>query len=162
MGNAHAQASPVDIYYASWRPAPKPPLVARDIFIGYFYFIENGFRWDSLVRTPNNSLYRANPIYPYPAEAGHPSGLVFLAFNVRSDGTVSSRDISVVPTARSTQDPALIKAATDAIVQWRYLPPALAPLSGSTTTERIFVAPPGVEEPKQAPPRIVVQKRPPS
>jgi hypothetical protein len=49
-GMLHAAARPVDLYYAGWKHDTEHPVHGRDVPIGYFYFINGGFRWDSLVR----------------------------------------------------------------------------------------------------------------
>jgi TonB family protein len=47
-GMLHSAKAPLDIYYAAWKTEATHD--DRPVTIGYFYFIDGKFRWDSLVR----------------------------------------------------------------------------------------------------------------
>jgi TonB family protein len=47
-GMLHSAKAPLDIYYAAWKTDATHD--DRPVAIGYFYFIDGKFRWDSLVR----------------------------------------------------------------------------------------------------------------
>jgi hypothetical protein len=52
------------VYFASWKP-PNQSKEAKAEPIGYFYFLDGGFRWDSLISFPkirisNAKIVRAN------------------------------------------------------------------------------------------------------
>jgi hypothetical protein len=42
-GMLHNSRTPLDMYYASWKSAPGAP----DEWIGYFFYVDGMFRWDS-------------------------------------------------------------------------------------------------------------------
>jgi TonB family protein len=134
-GMLHAAAQPVDIYFASWQSDGDSTHTSAPI--GYFFFIDGGFRWDSTIQfmwhvddagnyvknEPFNVsklvfVHKVDPIYPYPADGKHPTGIVRLRFTVNADGSV--RDVESVGGEGTTSDPRLIKAAIHAIQQWRY------------------------------------------
>lgn len=48
-GMLQSMKKPVDIYFASWKDAQSDPS-AKGEFVGYFMYIDGGFRWDSLIR----------------------------------------------------------------------------------------------------------------
>ncbi len=125
-GMLQAIRHPLDIYFAEWRKTGSATGAKGDP-IGYFMFIDGGFRWDSSVqfvkpRTgPSPSLVpprltkKVMPVYPPEAEAKRIQGIVKLHVLIQTDGTV--KILNVI-----SGDPLLIPAAEEAVVQWRYTP----------------------------------------
>jgi hypothetical protein len=143
-GMLHAAAQPVDIYFASWNAESALSEQAYNLPIGHFYFIDGAFRLDSLIRYSNAPIYRVDPIYPYPSDGNHPVGLVLLGFKILEDGSVSRTNIKASSNQSHgfSSDPKLIKAAADALMQWRFRPPNLYVLGDEMAlTEIIKVAP---------------------
>lgn len=101
--------------------------------IGYFMFIDGGFRWESGIQSFKPSqTKRANivmpkltkkvdPVYPPEAAANHISGTVRVYFVIGTDGVVHINP-HVAKEEGFSDDPDLVKAAEDAVRQWRYLP----------------------------------------
>jgi TonB family protein len=144
-GMLHAAALPVDIYNARWKQLNESPTEKHDLFIGYFYYINGGFRWDSNIREVSGPKFRVDPIYPYPSDGKHPSGKVLLKFRIQKDGSVSKSDISVLQTNGLLTDSKLAKAAKKAVEQWRYWPPNLFDVSNDVNKIAIIsVEPPAV------------------
>jgi hypothetical protein len=120
---------PLDIYFASWKTLKD----SKGEPLGYFMFIDGGFRWDSTIESfKMSTIKRANivmpklikkvdPIYPPGAATNHISGTVRVYFVIGSDGIVH-----VSPHANKEEgfsdDSNLVKAAEDAVRQWTYLP----------------------------------------
>jgi hypothetical protein len=48
-GMVHGGREPLEVYFASWK-SPNQSKEAKGEPIGYFYFLDGGFRWDSLIR----------------------------------------------------------------------------------------------------------------
>ncbi len=142
-GLLQSMTQPVDIYYASWKREPGPVNDQRDIAVGYFYFVDGSFRWNSLVHLAGTRLvHRVDPVYPYPSDGQHPSGTVFLQFVIARDGSVKAKTIRTMPVAQASKDAKLIKAASDALQQWQYLPLDLYNDSDKVVSSaRIVVAP---------------------
>jgi hypothetical protein len=142
-GMLQSMARPVDIFYASWKREPGPPVDERDLPIGYFFYVNGGFRWDSMTHFSSTSLvHRVDPVYPYEVDGKHPAGTVILRFTVARDGTVKAGTIQAMPGPKFATDPKLIKAASDALKQWIYRPPSLYGNSEETVSfARIVVAP---------------------
>jgi TonB family protein len=125
---------PLDIYFATWKPAMNPKDVNGDVF-GYFMYIDGGFRWDTnivIVKPSQISnapftlpvlIKRVAPVYPADASANHITGKVRLTFVVGKDGAVYN---VVAHTGDGySGDPTLIEAAKEAVSQWKYQPGTL-------------------------------------
>jgi Gram-negative bacterial TonB protein C-terminal len=124
--------SPLDIYDASWEAQGRPEkFKSESIGNGYFLFIEGGFRWESDAQfttpkmnmatfVPPKLIKQVQPVYPPAAGAQHIGRTVRLEFVVGADGAVYNPH----PLAGKglSDDPSLIKAAKDAVLQWRYQP----------------------------------------
>jgi hypothetical protein len=146
-GMLQSMARPIDVYYASWKSEPGPADDQRDSPIGYFYYVNGGFRWDSLVHLNNTILvHRVDPVYPYPTDGKHPAGAVILRFRIARDGTVDTRSIEAMQGPRNATDPMLIKAAVNALTQWRYHMRGLYEES-YVNFARVIVAPPAQTNP---------------
>lgn len=124
--------SPLDIYEATWEAQDRPEnFPSESIGSGYFLFIDGGFRWESDPQfvapkidmstfVPPQLIKQVQPAYPPTAEAQHIGGTVRLEFVVGADGAVYNPH----PLTGNglSDDPSLIRAAKDAVVQWRYQP----------------------------------------
>jgi TonB family protein len=139
-GMLQALKQPVDIYFAALEtpggPRPEP--------IGYFMFIDGGFRWDSTISfvhitrrgppvQPPGMLKMVYPVYPPKAKARGIEGTVKLQITIRSDGSVKILRLI-------SGDPLLVPAAKKAVSQWRYKPTIVngRPISTETTTQVVF------------------------
>jgi len=126
--------SPLDTYDATWEAQDRPENFPREsIGSGYFLFIDGGFRWESDPQfvapkigtnfVPPKLITQVQPVYPPAIESQHIGGTVRLEFVVGADGAVYN------PHALTgnglSDDPSLIKAAKDAVLQWRYQPATL-------------------------------------
>lgn len=141
-GMLQSMAMPVDVFYASWKTEPGPPDDRRDWPIGYFFYVDGGFRWDSTIHFGARLVHRVDPIYPYDNDGKHTSGPVMFRFKITCDGSVESETIQPVVMAGTVADAKLIKAASDALKQYRYAPPCLYFESGEAVSyARIMVAP---------------------
>ncbi|HEV3219366.1 MAG TPA: energy transducer TonB [Candidatus Acidoferrales bacterium] len=129
-GWLQAIRQPLDIYFASWK-APGAPKGSRGDPVGYFMFIEGGFRWDSGIEfsvpiiqnakfVPAKLMKRVDPVYPPEAASHNITGTVRVSFTVGADGVVYNAH--AVSGEGLTDDPSLRKAAEDAVMQWRYQP----------------------------------------
>jgi TonB family protein len=109
----------------------KPIETAKGEPIGYFYFLDAGFRWDSLVSFPKIKISNAKivpaklikkvePVYPADAAAQHISGTVRVYYVIGGDGAVYNAH--ALSGQGLSEDPSLRKAAEDAVLQWRYQP----------------------------------------
>jgi len=80
-----------------------------------------------------NILYQVAPVYPPIAKTAHISGTVVLGCIISKDGTVESLDYISGP-------PLLLKAAMDAVRQWRYEPVLVKgePVRVCTTVSVVF------------------------
>jgi TonB family protein len=130
-GWLQAIKQPLDIYWASWLSSSEPEESEADP-IGYFMLIDGGFRWESGIQSfkPSQTkranvvmpklTKRVEPVYPPEAAASHTSGTVRVYFVIGTDG------IPINPHASKEEGfsdhPGLVKAAEDAVRQWRYLP----------------------------------------
>ena len=124
---------PLDIYFASWQMSNPPKDYERDP-LGYFMFIDDGFRWDSGIVTLKPSeikhtdakLVKAKviktvaPIYPAEAASNGISGTVRVYFVVGGDGLVYNAH--AISGEGLSKDSSLRKAAEEAVLQWRYQP----------------------------------------
>src|SRR5438270_8956799 len=95
-GMVHGGKDPLEVYFASWK-SPNQPKEAKGEPIGYFYFLDGGFRWDSLVSFPKIKISNAKfvpaklikkvePVYPADAAAQHISGTVRVYYVIGGDG----------------------------------------------------------------------------
>jgi TonB family protein len=128
----HAVRSPLDIYDASWEAHDRPEnLSGESVGGGYFLFIEGGFRWESEPQfvapkinmatfIPPKLIKQVQPAYPPAAEAQHIGGTVRLEFVVGADGAVYNAH--ALAGNGLSDDPSLIKAAKDAVLQRHYQP----------------------------------------
>src|SRR5579872_2541074 len=98
-GWLQAIKQPLDIYWASWLQSSEPKNQRADP-IGYFMFIDGGFRWESGIQSsmasqakkarviPPQLTKRVEPVYPAEAIANHISGAVRVWFVLGADGAV--------------------------------------------------------------------------
>lgn len=131
-GWLQATKQPLDIYWASWLPSSEPKESEADP-IGYFMFIDGGFRWESGIQSfkPSQTkranivmpklIKKVDPVYPPEAAANYVSGTVRVHFVIGADGVVHINPHATKEEGFS-DDPDLVKAAEDAVRQWRYLP----------------------------------------
>jgi TonB family protein len=129
-GMVHAGKEPLEVYFASWK-APNQSKDAKGEPIGYFYFLDGGFRWDSLVSFPKTKISNAKivreklikkvePVYPPDAAAQHISGTVRVYYVIGADGVVYNAH--ALSGEGLSEDTSLRKAAEDAVLQWRFQP----------------------------------------
>ncbi len=129
-GMVHGGKEPLEVYFASWK-SPNQLKEAKGEPIGYFYFLDGGFRWDSLISFPkikisNAKIVRAilikkvEPVYPAEAAAQHTFGTVRVYYVIGGDGAVYNAH--AISGEGLSEDPSLRKAAEDAVLQWRYQP----------------------------------------
>lgn len=126
-GWLQAIRQPLDIYFVRWT-TPKNP---KGEPIGYFMFIDGGFRWESGVQfvklkigtakvIPAQLVKKVDPIYPAQAAANHIGGTVRVYFVIGADGVVYNAH--AISGDGLSDDQYLRKAAEDAVIQWRYKP----------------------------------------
>jgi TonB family protein len=129
-GMVHGGKEPLEVYFASWK-SPSQPKEAKGEPIGYFYFLDGGFRWDSLISFPKIKISNAkivpaklikkvDPVYPADAAAQDISGTVRVYYVIGGDGVVYNAH--ALSGEGLSEDPSLRKAAEDAVLQWRYQP----------------------------------------
>ncbi len=127
-GMVHGGKELLEVYFASWK-SPNQPKEAKGEPIGYFYFLDGGFRWDSLISFPKIKISNAKivpaklikkvePVYPADAAAQHISGTVRVYYVIGADGAVYNAH--ALSGEGLSEDPSLRKAAEDAVLQWRY------------------------------------------
>jgi TonB family protein len=132
-GLVHGGKEPLEVYFASWKSANQPK-EAKGEPIGYFYFLDGGFRWDSLISfvkpkisnakfVPAKLIKKVEPVYPADAAAQHISGTVRVYYVIGGDGAVYNAH--AISGEGLSEDPTLRKAAEDAVLQWRYQPATL-------------------------------------
>jgi TonB family protein len=135
---------PLDLYLADWKEtgAAKGRNVSH---IGYFWFLDGKFRWDSTTEfsreppkrltdfTPFKIVKQTTPVYPPDAKARGVQGTVKLQVTIEIDGSVTV--LGVI-----SGDPLLSPAATSAVRQWRYEPSRIKdqPVSTNTAIEINF------------------------
>jgi TonB family protein len=118
---------PLDIYFASWKTAGS----TTNEPIGYFMFIDGGFRWDSGIKfinvkpkvgkfVPAKLVRKVDPVYPAEAAAQHIGGTVRVSVVIGADGLIHSAH--AISGEGLSDDPGLRKAAEDAVSQWLYTP----------------------------------------
>jgi TonB family protein len=129
-GMVHGGKEPLEVYFASWK-SPNQSKEAKGEPIGYFYFLDGGFRWDSLISFPKiqigdakivpaKLIKKVDPVYPADAAAQHISGIVRVYYVIGGDGAVYNAH--ALSGEGLSEDPSLRKAAEDAVLQWRYQP----------------------------------------
>lgn len=129
-GIVHGGKEPLEVYFASWK-SQNQSKEAKGESIGYFYFLDGGFRWDSLISFPKIKISNAkivpakltkkvDPDYPAVAAAQHMSGTVRVYYVIGGDGAVYNAH--ALSGEGLSEDPSLRKAAEDAVLQWRYQP----------------------------------------
>lgn len=119
---------PLEVFEASWRDEGGSPTVEpqwRETFV----YVDGGFRWYSIIRRavvsippPLRPVWTPTPSYPYKPDGRHPGGIVRLSFVVRSNGTVD--EVRPNGSLESTTDPKLIRAAVEAVRDYRFQPPS--------------------------------------
>ncbi len=132
-GMVHGGKEPLEVYFASWKsPNQSKEAKGEPIEpIGYFYFLDGGFRWDSLISFPKIKISNAKivpaklikkvePVYPADAAAQHIFGTVRVYYVIGGDGAVYNAH--ALSGEGLSEDPSLRKAAEDAVLQWRYQP----------------------------------------
>lgn len=141
---------PLDIYFVSWK-VMNPPKDYGAEPIGYFMYIDGGFRWESGIVTvrPSDSKNTAAivvyklitsvpPIYPPEAISQGIEGTVRVRLTIGIDGTVSK--VYSISGEGLSNDASLRKAAEEAVLQWRYQPMTFNgnPVAVETTAEVSF------------------------
>jgi TonB family protein len=150
-GMLQAIRLPLDIYFASWKPS-NGPKDSKGEPIGYFMFIDGGFRWDSGIRfvkpkistakfVPATLVKRVDPVYPPEAASQSISGTVRVYYVIGGDGAVYNAH--AISGEGLSNDPSLRKAAEEAVIQWRYQPATLdgKPIQTNAVTVDITFSP---------------------
>jgi TonB family protein len=150
-GMVHGGKEPLEVYFASWK-SPNQSNDAKGEPIGYFYYLDGGFRWDSLVSFPKFKISSAkfvqaklikkvDPVYPQDAAAQHVSGTVRVYYVIGGDGAVYNAH--ALSGEGLSEDPSLRKAAEDAVLQWRYQPATMdgKPIQTNAVTVDLNFAP---------------------
>jgi TonB family protein len=121
---------PLEVYFAWWKAAKEPEL--RGNALGYFYFLDGSFRWDSgTIAFPKIKISTAkivhaqlikkvDPVYPPDASAQHITGTVRVYYVIGGDGKVYNAH--ALSGEGLSEDPSLRKAAEEAVLQWIYQP----------------------------------------
>jgi TonB family protein len=136
---------PLDEYLADWKKSGAPEGQSVE-HIGFFYFIEGKFRWDSTVRfvriqkANSGSLFparltkRVPPEYPEEARQKRIQGTVVLNATIRKDGSVTVQSVA-------SGDPVLSPAAIKAVRHWHYEPTLLngQPVEVKTQIQVVFM-----------------------
>ena len=146
---------PLDIYFASWHAAGNPK-DAKEQPIGYFVFVDNAFRWYSIIAFPKvvisharivpaQLIDRVDPVYPPEAKAQHITGTVRVYYVIGGDGKVYNAHALSHPGL--SEDPSLRKAAEDAVLQWRYKPATMdgKPIETNAVTIDVIFGPDKIE-----------------
>jgi TonB family protein len=121
---------PLEVYFAAWKN-PHQSKEAKGESIGYFYYLDGGFRWDSLISFPKFKVSNAkivqaklikkvDPVYPSDAATQHITGTVRVYYVIGGDGAVYNAH--ALSGEGLSEDPSLRKAAEEAVLQWRYQP----------------------------------------
>jgi TonB family protein len=150
-GWLQAIKQPLDIFFASWKTA-QDAQGSKGKPIGYFMFIDGGFRWESGIQfftpkigtlkvVPAKLVKQIAPVYPPDAAAQGITGTVRVYFNIGSDGVV--KDVHALSGEGLSNDPSLRKAAEDAVIQWRYEPGTVdgKPAESDAMTANIVFSP---------------------
>jgi TonB family protein len=151
FGMVHGGKEPLEVYFASWK-SPNLPKEAKGEPIGYFYFLDGGFRWDSLISVvkpkisnakfvPARLIKKVEPVYPADAAAQQISGTVRVYYVIGGDGAVYNAH--AISGEGLSEDPSLRKAAEDAVLQWRYQPATMdgKPIQTNAVTVDIKFSP---------------------
>jgi TonB family protein len=129
----------IDMYFADWK-TPSMPINSKGEPIGRFVFIDGKFRWDSTSWFPSSRLWfpngektvvirklvpaklvkKVDPIYPVEAASQHISGTIRVYYVIGADGAVYNAH--ALSGEGLSSDPALGRAAEQAVLQWRYHP----------------------------------------
>lgn len=134
-GWLQAIEAPLDIYFASWRVSGDSEN-SKGKPVAYFMFIDGGFRREGGITffeakpaaktsnfVPPKLIKKVAPVYPPESASQHVTGTVRFMLVVGADGVVyNPRPISG---EGLSDDPSLIQAARDAVLQWRYQPATL-------------------------------------
>jgi TonB family protein len=152
-GMVHGGKEPLEVYFASWK-SPNQPKDAKGEPIGYFYFLDGGFRWDSLISFPKirfsnakivpaKLIKKVDPVCPADAAAQHISGTVRVYYVIGGDGAVYNAH--ALSGEGLSEDPSLRKAAEDAVLQWRYQPATMdgKPIQTNAVTVDLKFSPKG-------------------
>jgi TonB family protein len=126
----------LEVYFASWKQLDPPQTEGEPI--GYFYYLDGGFRWDSRVAffktrighskfVPAKLLVKVDPEYPRNTQA---TGTVRVYYVIGGDGLVYNAH--ALSGEGLSEDPALRKAAEDAVLKWRFQPATLDGKPGET------------------------------
>jgi TonB family protein len=151
-GMVRGGKEPLEVYFASWK-APNQPKEDRGDSIGYFYYLEGGFRWDSGIIAfpkikishakivPAKLIKKVDPVYPPDAAAQGITGTVRVYYVIGGDGAVYNAH--ALSGEGLSEDPALRKAAEDAVLQWRYQPATMdgKPIGTNAVTVDIKFSP---------------------
>jgi len=151
-GMVHGGKQPLEVYFASWKFSNQPK-DAKGEEIGYFYFLDGGFRWDSLIVSGSNIKFstakivpakltkKVEPVYPSDAAAQHITGTVRVYYVIGGDGAVYNAH--ALSGEGLSEDPSLRKAAEDAVLQWRYQPATIdgKPVQTNAVTVDLKFAP---------------------
>jgi Gram-negative bacterial TonB protein C-terminal len=134
FGLVHGGKQPLEVYFASWQTSNQPP-EDRGESIGYFYFLDGGFRWESGITVGSKIktstakfvqpqlIKKVDPVYPTTAVAQHIVGTVRVYYVIGGDGKVYNAH--AISGDGLSEDPSLRKAAEDAVLQWKYQPATL-------------------------------------
>jgi|SRR5277367_1664244 len=122
---------PLEVYYAAWKNSNQSPTDQGES-IGYFYFLDGGFRWESGITVVSKAktgsakfmqpelIKKVAPVYPADAAARHVTGTVRVRYIIGSDGNVYNAH--AVSDEGLSEDSSLRKAAEEAVLQWKYRP----------------------------------------
>jgi len=153
-GWLQAIRQPLDIYFANWKAAGEPE-DSKGEPIGYFMFIDEGFRWESGIRfggqiktiktnakfVPAKLVKKVEPVYPPEAAAQHIIGTVRVYYVIGGDGAVYNAH--AISGEGLSDNASLRKAAEEAVIQWRYQPATLGgkPIQMNAVTVDITFSP---------------------
>jgi TonB family protein len=145
---------PLDIYFATWKTASEPE-DSKGEPIGYFMFVDGGFRWESGIRfsgqikviksnakfVPAKLVKKVEPVYPLEAAAQHIGGTIRVYYVIGADGAVYNAH--AISGEGLSDNPSLRKAAEEAVIQWRYQPATLdgKPIQTNAVTVDITFSP---------------------
>jgi TonB family protein len=131
-GVVYGGKEPLEVYFALWKPVDQLKDSGGEP-IGYFYFLDGGFRWDSLISFPKPKanagsdkfvlpklIAKVAPVYPADAKAQHISGTVRVFYVVGADGKVYNAH--AISGEGLSEDPSRRKAAEDSVLKWQFEP----------------------------------------
>ena len=141
---------PLDIYWANWKSSD--PKESEQDPIGYFMYIDGGFRWDSGIKSyeasetkitnakivPAKLVKKIAPVYPPEAASKHITGTVRVYYVIGGDGAVYNAH--AITAEGFSDDANLRKAAEEAVRQWRFQPGTIdgKPLQMTVTSDIVF------------------------